>query len=90
MQYLEKLGLLNKYICKKTKYEALGQRGGFLSMLVSALGASLFNDILLGKKIKEVIRAGEGTAKVGYGSRRSSIKRSSLKMFDPTASTNEL
>ena len=47
-------------------------------MLLGTLGASLLGDILFDKG---VIRAGEGTAKVGYGSKRSSIKRSSLKKF---------
>ena len=48
-------------------------------MLLGTLGASLLGDMLFGKKGKGVIRAGEGTAKVGYGSKGSSIKRSSLK-----------
>ena len=43
------------------------QRGGFLSMLLGTLGASLLGKMLLGKG---VIRAGEGTA-----------KKSSLKNF---------
>ena len=47
-------------------------------MLLGSLGASLLGDMLLGKG---VIRAGEGTARVGYGSNGSSIKKSSLKKF---------
>ena len=50
-------------------------------MLLDKLGASLLGDMLFGKKSKGVIRAGEGTAKVGYGSKGSSIKSSSLKKF---------
>ena len=46
-------------------------------MLLGALGASLLGGMLFGKKGKGVIRAGEGTAKVGYGSEGSSVKRSS-------------
>ena len=45
-------------------------------MLLGSLGASLLGDILFGTG---VIRAGERTARVGYGSNRSSIKRYSLK-----------
>ena len=40
-------------------------------MLLGTLDASLLGDMLLRKG---VIRAGEGTAKVGYGSKRSSFK----------------
>ena len=47
-------------------------------MLLGTSGASVLGDMLFGKG---VIRAGEGTARVGYGSKRSSIKRSSLKQF---------
>ena len=47
-------------------------------MLLGTLGASLLGDMLLGKRVE---RAGEGTARVGYGSKGSSIKRSSLKKF---------
>ena len=47
-------------------------------MLLNTLGASLLGNMLAGKR---VIRAGERTAKVGYGSKRSSSKRSSLKNF---------
>ena len=39
---------------------------------------------------KGFIRAGEGAARVCYGSKRSSIKRSSLKKFDSTTSFNKL
>ena len=42
-----------------------------LSMLLDTLGVSLLGDMLLGKG---VIRAGEGTARVGYGSKTPSFK----------------
>ena len=41
-------------------------------MLLGTLGASLLGDMLFGKG---VVRAGEETAKVGYGSKRSSLKK---------------
>ena len=54
------------------KNEAKEQRGGFLSILLGTLGASLLGNMLASKG---VIRAGEGTARVGYGSQRSSLKK---------------
>ena len=56
-------------------------------MLLGTLGASLLGNMLASKG---VIRAGEGTTKVGYRSKRSSIKRSSLKKIDFSASFNKL
>ena len=56
--------------------EANEQKREFLSVLLGTLGASLLGNMLAGKG---VLRAGEGTARVGYGSKGSSIKRSSLK-----------
>ena len=75
---LEDSGIILKGVSETIKNEAEEQKGGFLSMLLGTLGASLLGDMLFGK---EVIRAGEGTAKVGYGYKGSSIKRSSLKYF---------
>ena len=47
-------------------------------MLLGTLRASLLGDMLFRKG---VIRAKEGAARVGYGSRGSSIERFSLKKF---------
>ena len=44
----------------------------FFSMLLDTLDASLLGNLLAGKG---VIRAGEVTARVGYGSNRSSFKK---------------
>ena len=44
-------------------------------MLLGTLGASLLGDMLFGKKGKGVKRAGEGTIRVGYGSKRSLLKK---------------
>ena len=75
---LEDSGILLKGVSETIKNESKEQRGRFLSMLLGTLGASLLSNMLTGKG---VIRAGEGTARVGYGSKRSSSKRSSLKKF---------
>ena len=62
---LEDSGILLKGVSETIKNEAKEQNGGFLSMLLGTLGASLLGDMLLSKGF---IRAGEGTARVGYGS----------------------
>ena len=69
---LENSGLLLKGVSETIQHEAKEQRGGFLSMLLGTLGASLLRDILSGKG---VIRAGEGTIRAGYGSKKPSLKR---------------
>ena len=67
---LEDSGVLLKGVSETIQNEAKEQRGGFLSMLLGTLGASLLGDILSkGLSGKGVIRAGEGS------------KRSSLKQF---------
>ena len=72
---LENSGLLLKEVSEKIQHEAKEQSGGFLCMLLSTLGASLLADILSkGLSDKGVIRAGEGTIRAGYGSKRPSLK----------------
>ena len=73
---LEDSGILLKGVSETIKNEAKERKGGFLSMLLGTLGGSLLGDMLFGNG---VIRAGEGTARVDYGSKRSSVKRFSLK-----------
>ena len=69
---LEDSGILLEGVSERIKNEAKEQKGGFLSMLLGALGAVLLEKLLAGKRF---IRAGEGTARVGYGSKRSSFKK---------------
>ena len=80
---LENSGLLLEGISETIKNEAKERKGGFLSMLLGTLGASLLGNMLAGKG---VIRAGEGTARGGYGPKRSSLK---IKI-DSTTSFNKL
>ena len=61
---LEDSGLLLDGITETVKNE---QKGGFLSMLLGTLGASLLRHILVGRG---VIRAGEGTVRAGNGSKK--------------------
>ena len=72
---LEDSNVLLKGVSETTQHEAKEQRGGFLSMLLGTLGASLLGDILSkGLSGKGVIRAGEGTIRAAYGSKRPSLK----------------
>ena len=83
---LEDSGLLLKGVSETIKNEAKEQKGGFLSMVLGTLGVGILENMLAGRG---VIRAGEGTARVGYGSKGSSVKRSSFKIFfDSTISFN--
>ena len=72
---LEDSGVLLKGVSVTIQHEAKEQRGGFLSMLLGTLGASLLGDVLSkGLSGRGVIRAGEGKIRAGYGSKRSSLK----------------
>ena len=66
------MGLLLEGISETIENEAKEQKGGLLSMLLHTLGANLLGNVLAGNGF---IRAGEGTAKIGYGSKRSSFKK---------------
>ena len=68
---LEDSGLLLK-VSKTVQNKARDQKGGFLSMLLGILGASLLGNILAGRGIN---RAGEGVVRAGYGRRSSKNKR---------------
>ena len=70
---LEASGLLLEGVSETIESEAKEQKGGFLGMLLGTLGASLLGNMLAGN---EIIRAGEGTARVGHGSKKSSLKKS--------------
>ena len=82
---LEDSRLLLKGVSETIQNEPKEQRGGFLSMLVGTLGASLLGEILSKRLSGEgVITAGEGTIRAGertvracYGLKRSSLKKNS-------------
>ena len=63
---LEDSGLLFKGVSETIQNEAEEKRGGFLSMLLGILGASLLGNILAGKGIN---RAEEGIVRAGYGNK---------------------
>ena len=56
---LENSGILLKGVSKTIKNETKEQRGGFLSMLLGTLGASLLGNLLTGGK--GIMKAGEGS-----------------------------
>ena len=64
---LEKNSILLDGITETVKNEVKEQKGGFLSMLLGTLGASLLGNMLAGRGI---IRVGEGTIRAGYGSKK--------------------
>ena len=70
VQALKDSNILLKGVTKRIKNETKEQKGGFLSMLLRTLGASLLGNSLAGKGI---IRAGsrnkngKGIARAGYG-----------------------
>ena len=65
---LENSGILLKEVSKTIKNETKEQRGGFLSMLLGTLGASLLGNLLTGGKGSVASRAkGEGIKRAGEG-----------------------
>ena len=83
---LEVSGLLLQRVSEKIKNEAKQQKGGFLSMLLGTLVASVLEDMLAGQGI---VRAGygskeKGTIRVGYGSKRSSFKKKFIPLHPLT------
>ena len=60
IQALEDSNILLKGVTKTIKNETKEQKGGFLSMLLGTLGASLLGNLLTGKGI---LRAGSGNKK---------------------------
>ena len=63
---LEDSGSLLRGVTESVENEVKEQKGGFLSMLLGTLGASLLGNLLAGKGIN---RAGEGIVRVGEGNK---------------------
>ena len=64
IEALENSGILLKGVTKTIENETKEQRGGFLSILLATLGASLLGNLLSGKGLA---RAGEGLVRAGEG-----------------------
>ena len=65
---LEYSGILLTGVSKAIKSETKEQNGGFLSMLLGTLGASLLGNLLTGGK--GIMRAGDGIVCAGSGSKK--------------------
>ena len=65
VQSLEDSNILLKEVTKAIKNETKEQKGGFISILLGTLGASLLGNLLSGKG---TVRAGEEIVRAGYGS----------------------
>ena len=72
IEALENSGILLKGVTKTIENETKEQRGGFLSMLLGTLGASLLENLLTGGK--GMMRAGEGIIRAGERSVASRAK----------------
>ena len=82
---LEDSDFLLKGVSETVQKEAKKQKGGFLSMLLGPIGASLLGNILTGqgaiaksvsketrskRQGREINRAGEGVVRAGYGNKK--------------------
>ena len=70
VESLEDSGLLSEGVSETIWNEAKEQKGGFLSMLLGTLGASLLENILTGKGIVRAgygNKKGKGIVRAGYG-----------------------
>ena len=68
---LENSGILLKGVSKTIKNETKEQRGGFLSILLGTLEASLLGNLLTGGK--GIMRVGEGIVRAGSGSKKNQL-----------------
>ena len=80
---LEKSGILLSSVGKTIENKVKEQKGGFLSMLLGTLGASLLGNLLTGGK--EIMRAGEVIMRAGKGIMRAGegVKKKNLKSLLP-------
>ena len=78
IEALENSGILLKGVSKTIENENKEHRGGFLSMLLGTLGASLLGNFLTGGK--RMMTAGDGIVRAGSGSKK---KLNSLLPFHP-------
>ena len=67
---LGEFNLLIKGVSETVKNEAKEQKGGFLSMLLGTLGASLLGNLFA---VKATIRVGEDTIRAGEGTIRACL-----------------
>ena len=72
VKFLEDSGLLLEGVTETVQNEVKEQKGGFLSMVLGTLGASLLGNLLTGQGVNRarkdlgINRAGEGIVRAGY------------------------
>ena len=66
VQALEDSNILLKGVTNTIKNETKDQKGGFLSMLLGTLGATLLGNVLSAKGIARAA-SGKGIVRAGYG-----------------------
>ena len=76
---LEDSSLLLKGVTETARNEVKEKKGGFLSMLLGTLGASLLGNLLTGRG---VYRAGKGVLRDGYGRPSSSSSQNNNSKID--------
>ena len=76
---LENSGILLKGVSKTIKNESKEQRGGFSSILLGTIGASLLGNLLTGGK--GIMRAGDGIVRAGSGSVATRAKGDGSKKY---------
>ena len=79
IEALQNSGILLNAVSKTIGNETKEQRGGFLSMLLGTLGASLLGNLLTGGKgiVRAgdgIVTAGDGTVRAGEGSKKNNLK----------------
>ena len=73
VKYLEDSAWLLKGVTETVQNEVKEQKGGFNSVLICTLSASLLGNLLTGKEaiattqVRGIYRAGEGIVRAGYG-----------------------
>ena len=72
IEALEKSGILLDDVSKTIENDVKVQKGGFLSMLLGTIGASLLGNLLMGGK--GIVRAGEGIIRAGQGASKKKPK----------------
>ena len=95
VQTLEDSNILLKGVTKTIKNETKEQKGGFLSMLLGTLGASLLRNLLSGKGI---VRAGSGrrflSSSTSYGNQKgkgiAELVMEKNEIFNAVSSFNKL
>ena len=80
IEALENSGILLKGVSKTIENETKEQKGGFLSMLLGTLGASLLGNLLTGGK--GIVRAREGIVRAGEGATKGASAKRKKQNFN--------